>query len=264
MATQQPHSGLEVAPDTKPYLAPQSPAPTSHVQPYYGQSPESMGGPPGGYVGKEKTICGVRRPTFWLALLLAFVTIASGIGGGLGGSLAVRSIRRKCSSSNVNLDTGSGTDSSGSNSNPDAIYITRTRTITSTLSPDSTPTATSDITVPTSGFLALDCPSLDGNNIQAFGSTFKVVCGQDSAGPDIISIVAYSLLDCARACATYNANGVAASGKTCVAATFNSYLAYVSAHQGTCWLKTASTKGSELVDGLTGVDKNTYAQVVLQ
>jgi len=221
-----------------------------------------MGGPPGGYAGKEKTICGVRRPTFWLALLLAFVTIASGVGGGLGGSLAVRSIRRKCSSSNVNFDTG--TDSSGSDSNPDAVYITRTRTITSTLTPDSTPTATSDITVPTSGFLALDCPSLDGTNMQVFGSTFKVVCGQDSAGPDIIAIVAYSLLDCARACVTYNENGVAESGKTCVAATFNSYLAYVSAHKGTCWLKTASTKGSESVDGLPGVDKDSYAQVVLQ
>ncbi len=146
---------------------------------------------------------------------------------------------------------------SGAESNQDTVYITRTRTRTMTANPTSTSDST--ISVPTEGYLTLDCPSLDKTNIQAFGETFRVVCGQDSAGPDIIAVVSYSLLDCARACVAYNTN---LQAKACIGATFNSYLAYVDAHKGTCWLKNQT--GSPVVNGLTGVDPNTYAQVILQ
>lgn len=51
-------------------------------------------------------------------------------------------------------------------------------------------------------------------------------------------------------------------GEGCVAATFNSNLAYVDAHKGTCWLKSAG--GTAVVDGLEGISVNSYAQVILQ
>lgn len=38
-------------------------------------------------------ICGVRRPTFWLAVILAIVVIAAAVGGGVGGSIAVSNAR---------------------------------------------------------------------------------------------------------------------------------------------------------------------------
>jgi hypothetical protein len=39
------------------------------------------------------TICGVRRSTFWLAVILAIVVIAAAVGGGVGGSIAVQNAR---------------------------------------------------------------------------------------------------------------------------------------------------------------------------
>lgn len=158
--------------------------------------------------------------------------------------------RSSSSSSESNFD-------SNSDSNQETIYITSTRTRTMTAGPTSTSDST--ISVPTDGYLYLNCPSINKTNIQAFGQTFRVICGQDSAGPDIIAVVAYSILDCARACAAYNTN-LQANG--CIGATFNSYLRYVDAHKGTCWLKNQT--GSPVVNGLPGVDPNTYAQMILQ
>lgn len=120
MASPQPHSGLEVAPDTKsaysytnpnPTLSPQnSPIPpSSHPspitppsQPYPYPAP-AAGQPlhpypypyPYAFPPTSKIISGLRRPTFCLSLTLIFVIIASGMGGGLGGTLAVRDIKRK-------------------------------------------------------------------------------------------------------------------------------------------------------------------------
>jgi hypothetical protein len=164
-----------------------------------------------------------------------------------------RIINNQLSSSSIsksNSDSGSGSDQ-------ETIYITTTRT--RTMTPNPTGTSDSAITVPTDGYLYLDCPSIDQSSIQAFGQTYRVICGQDSAGPDIIAIVSYSILDCARACAAYNTN---LQSNGCIGATFNSYLRYVDAHKGTCWLKNQT--GSPVVNGLTGVDPNTYAQVILQ
>ena len=82
MASQNYHSGLEVAPEPKPYVSPRSTA----TQPYY--PPETGAG------HHEKTTCGVRRLTFWLMLALLFVILAAGIGGGVGGGSAVHNAKR--------------------------------------------------------------------------------------------------------------------------------------------------------------------------
>ncbi|PMD49628.1 uncharacterized protein K444DRAFT_670837 [Hyaloscypha bicolor E] len=109
----------------------------------------------------------------------------------------VNNQRSSSSSSKSNSEFGSG-------SSQETIYITTTRTRTMTPSP--TGTSDSATSVPTDGYLYLDCLSIDKTNIQAFGQTYRVICGQDSADPDIIAIVSYSLLDCAKACAPYNTN----------------------------------------------------------
>jgi len=163
------------------------------------------------------------------------------------------------SSSSSNSDSSSSNSNNNNNNNADTIYRTRTTTVTADLA-----TQTSNIVVPTAGYTKLDCPSLNSDTIRAFGSSFRVTCGSDSPGPNIVAIVAYSLLDCARACATYNENLAfnSGTGNKCVGATFNSYLAYVDAHKGTCWLKSSMSGG--VVNGLPGVDPDTYAQVTLQ
>lgn len=76
----------------------------SHYQPSHALSPS----PASGYYAHQppfpqsevtekkesKKICGLRRPKFYLALVLAFVVIAASVGGGLGGSWAVYQTRK--------------------------------------------------------------------------------------------------------------------------------------------------------------------------
>lgn len=86
------HSNLEVLPNAyekPPFVTTTNMA--GQPQQYY----PPTGSETGGFKNpeKEKTICGVRRPTFWLTLALVIVIIAAGVGGGVGGTLAVKKIR---------------------------------------------------------------------------------------------------------------------------------------------------------------------------
>ncbi|KUJ20709.1 uncharacterized protein LY89DRAFT_779431 [Mollisia scopiformis] len=118
---------------------------------------------------------------------------------------------------------------------------TTTTTTTTSDSSASTSTSASTITVPTSGFISLDCPALDattlGITLQST-SLFTVTCGQDFSGPnhdiDILALVVYSLEDCAMACASYNLNW---KSTICKAVRFNADLGQVGINYGTCWLK---------------------------
>lgn len=92
-------------------------------------------------------------------------------------------------------------------------------------------------------------------------SDFTVICGRDYPGPsiNILAIVAYSLKDCAKACASYNKN---ANSIKCKGAAFSTDLTNdVPVNYGTCWLKnnTASpvnskdmTRGSVLLNTWSG------------
>jgi hypothetical protein len=77
----------------------------------------------------------------------------------------------------------------------------------------------------------------------------------DGVSPDILAIIAYSLHDCAQACASYNRN----SGSLgCKGASFNSDLTNsVPVNFGTCWLKN-NTGGMTNAPGMNG-----YAGIVL-
>lgn len=112
-------------------------------------------------------------------------------------------------------------------------------------------TTTSPIALPTTnstGFLPLDCPSLTNTRaiIQLENQTwtFLITCGTDTPGSDldIIAIIAYSLHDCAQACASYNRN---TGQNTCKGATFNAELAAtVASNYGTCFLKNRTASPS--------------------
>jgi hypothetical protein len=42
---------------------------------------------------EDSMILGLRRPTFWLCLILIAVVVIAGVGGGVGGSLAVQNAK---------------------------------------------------------------------------------------------------------------------------------------------------------------------------
>ncbi|PVH83239.1 hypothetical protein DL98DRAFT_513502 [Cadophora sp. DSE1049] len=179
---------------------------------------------------KERTMCGVRPATFFLSLALVLVILAAAIGGGVGGTMAVNNAKSE-------------------NSNEAAIS---TITITTTASPatgtiasasasgSSTSTSASIISVPTAGTVALDCPNIDNTELRMTlveTSVFTVICGRDYPGAknDILAVTAYSLTDCARACASYNRNS---GSKECKGAAFKNDLSYnVPVNYGNCWLK---------------------------
>ena len=65
-------------------------------------------------------------------------------------------------------------------------------------------------------------------------SVFTVICGRDYPGAknDILAVTAYSLTDCARACASYNKNS---GSKECKGAAFKNDLTYnVPVNYGNC------------------------------
>lgn len=73
------HSGLEVAP---PQVVPE----TKYGQGYGYSDPQP-------HQPVDRTVCGVRPATFWLLLALLLVILAAGIGGGVGGTLAVNNAK---------------------------------------------------------------------------------------------------------------------------------------------------------------------------
>ena len=77
------HSELEVAPQ-------QSPLPAKYKP--YDAVPEYYEGPVD--PRDERTICGLRTTTFFLALALLLVILAAGIGGGVGGTMAVNNAKK--------------------------------------------------------------------------------------------------------------------------------------------------------------------------
>ena len=91
------HGGLEVAdlsvlhPAKRPinqedFSYPQ-PSISSRVGPEHLQQPPKVSQ---GKTQRKTTISGLRKPTFWLALALAVVIIVAAVGGGVGGSHAVK------------------------------------------------------------------------------------------------------------------------------------------------------------------------------
>lgn len=82
-----PHSELEVTP--QPVVLPKS-----YHEAAPGYSPGYYDAPMKPHEVKEQRICGLRKTTFFLALALLLVILAAGIGGGVGGTMAVNNAKK--------------------------------------------------------------------------------------------------------------------------------------------------------------------------
>ncbi|SLM35078.1 hypothetical protein LPUS_04116 [Lasallia pustulata] len=202
---------------------------------------------------RKTTIGGLRQPTFWLALALAMVIIVAVVGGGLGGSLTVKSASHSScpfpTTANQSADTGQSTPTSqAAPTNPSALT-----NATQALTNLSVPAPSTVVSV------ALDCPAIDGKSYTSgTGSNFKQRCNQDLNGgspalgnnglingtiSDIIGIVAYSFTDCIEACSTMNRFGY---GPQCHGVSFDLRMEQrYEEQQCNCWLKNATGEGTE-------------------
>jgi hypothetical protein len=135
-------------------------------------------------------------------------------------------------------------------------FITHTITTTAALqsattAASGTSTTTASLNLPTAGVLALNCPSLNNTETSiTLGSTsyaFSIGCGTDFGGAnvDILTIISYSISDCAQACASYNYNY---GQEVCKAVTWNSDLGVVEGHFGNCFLKNDTSGRNAVVD----------------
>ncbi|KAI1815818.1 hypothetical protein GGS20DRAFT_584112 [Poronia punctata] len=207
---------------------------------YYGAQGYPTSGYPGSGPGpgpvQERTILGLRRPTFFLSVALAIVIIAAAVGGGVGGSMAVENAKNVCTNSN-------GTISAENDGGSDTATVTATVTVTATaiIGPSgtstTTPTATEPIVVPT-GVVKSECPDIEDEWSITLGRDtwiFSPVCAKDYNGGDFGAVIAYSFHDCLQACAAHNHF----SGKdVCNAVSFQAnQTAAIEKDFGNCWLK---------------------------
>ncbi|KAI9815085.1 MAG: hypothetical protein M1827_002928 [Pycnora praestabilis] len=230
--------GLEVAePQKEHYIDPASaPLYGDHErEPHYAeQSPGFQ---------RSKTICGLTRTTFWLALALVLVIVIAAVGGGVGGSIAVHdaSKTRKTSATTVTVSSAPTSTSSSTN-------------LTNLVVPLPNDVAT----------VALDCPTSGTNSYTSGASiTFSWQCGTDyNAGSeneakngtivDLTSLIAYSIEDCMEACSQMNALDVI----TCAGVTFRSEMKhYYATARANCWLKDSTGPGSSGQGNIVAVAK---------
>lgn len=77
------HSDLEVAPQHTVLHKPYREAVPNYGQQFPNQAPR-----------KERTVWGIRMTTFFLTLALILVILATGIGGGVGGTMAANNAKK--------------------------------------------------------------------------------------------------------------------------------------------------------------------------
>jgi hypothetical protein len=195
-----PHSDLEVAPNTDApevqkfaYYAPEPykhDDTDTHKFPYATETEEQ---------NHARTICGLRRRTSWIALIVAIIVVAAAVGGGVGSTLVSKS-----SSSN---STTSKADAPQS----EASIPSTTPTPTSV---DTKPNITTTSIVGPSSTILRDCPSSNdtlydvthGDTRMSFRKecdiSFVNVNGIDNAFGKPVQ----SLNDCIDLCAAFNIN----------------------------------------------------------
>ncbi|KAK7918443.1 hypothetical protein PG985_010317 [Apiospora marii] len=170
------------------------------------------GGVNGNGVGSKKrnrTICGISRGIFIALAIMAVVFIAAAIGGGVGGSMAVKSVYED--GAKGASDKGPAPDASSSPTVTAAATISATGTTSSGAS-TATSTAEGFYMPPTEGVqLALDCPRLNGDKVAVryrddYEASFTLACGTDKIGRDfdLFGATVYTYTDCMRLCVSYN------------------------------------------------------------
>lgn len=256
MANAVPESGLEVVPESSPYFQK-----SASLSPY-GGAPNSAG------QGKEeRKFCGLRRTTFILFVLLVLVTVIAAIGGGVGGSLAVKNAYdrgRVDAAAQLDGDSSSSSPSPSSSSSPGSDSDSDSNSDPAEDGTSADPVTSGEGFLdlpPTIGRVPVDCPNLDATTHkvtpQSKTYTFKTTCGGDSdpgeGDLNILAFLSYRLSDCLRACASFNERGNAPN-TTCRGVHFHANLQYVDDKGGNCWLK----KSVGRVTRDTGSSKNAH------
>ncbi|KAK6837978.1 hypothetical protein PG987_006259 [Apiospora arundinis] len=185
---------------------------------------------------RKATIYGMSRTFFIALVVLAVVTIAAAIGGGVGGSMAVRSAYNEGAKGASN-DIRAGTASEPSSS------VAAAAAATSAASP----------TISGGSTLALNCPKLTGEKVTIkFGSdyeaSFTLACGLDKPGRgfDLFSATVYTYTDCMRLCVSYNR---ASRSKSCQGVSFGADLSdNVAKVYANCFLKNTTSDMSSATD----------------
>lgn len=156
---------------------------------------------------QQKTICGLRIRTFWIALAVGIVLVVGAIIGGVMGGL-------RASKSKPEPTTSSAPPSpSVSLAQSPAITTTSTKTKASGIS-----TSISIATLPTGGRLRTlyyDCPSSNNTVYESQGKSeysFVKRCGESFTGTpnDYVNQKANSLNECIDLCIAYNQKNEAA------------------------------------------------------
>jgi hypothetical protein len=162
------------------------------------------------------TICGLRRRTFWIAMIVAIIVVAAAVGGAVGGTLASKSSRN--GSHRIDPDTpelfSAAATPTSSTQTPASAPITTSNPTTTPTSAQSTADVTTTSVVGPSRTLLRDCPSANNTLYDVtHGDTtmsFRKACGisfvNDGRVNTVKGTVVTSLNDCIDLCAAYNIN----------------------------------------------------------
>ncbi|KAI8966813.1 hypothetical protein F5Y11DRAFT_343183 [Daldinia sp. FL1419] len=195
-------STIEATPSTAPELDTDSSAPevapATYHSPYYlyknyDVAPSQVAEPP-----RQAEIAGLRKPTFWLLVVLfSAVALALGLGTGLGLGLRGNDGAHDTVASANSEVVNSGTSSSAQAAPPPTTSSGgRSTSISSS-------TDTIAIATPTA-FETSQCPGRSGSVIAGKTQKYNVYCNSDLTGTDQASLVVNSLEECLTLCDSLN------------------------------------------------------------
>lgn len=198
-----PYSDLEVVPNTdapeaQKYVYLQYDAPEPFVQPD-SDTLKCTATTVEHERSEGKSICGLRKRTFWAALIAALILVAAAVGGGIGGALSSKS-----SDNNKNAEDADASQSE---------HSTPSNTPTPTSDSPKTNVTTTSIVGPSSTILR-DCPSSNDTlydvTIGMTKMSFRKECGTSfvnvNGNRNTVGRPVKSLNDCIDLCAQYNFN----------------------------------------------------------
>lgn len=194
------HSDLEVVPQAEradaqkyPYYSPEPipiypNAPTdTHKETWQGGVQEQ---------DRPRKICGLKKRTFWIVLIVAIVVVAAAVGGGVGGALASRSSNSSSNTAQAGSQSSSGSASSSSTPTPTSTTASVT---------------TTELVGPTSTILR-DCPSsndtiysvVTGTSTMQFRKACEISFLNANGIDNSVGGVTSTLDECINRCAAYN------------------------------------------------------------
>ncbi|KAF2188812.1 hypothetical protein K469DRAFT_684120 [Zopfia rhizophila CBS 207.26] len=151
---------------------------------------------------KTQRICGMRRVTFALGIVIAILLVTAGVLGGLFGAERAKTAKASKTTSPSSLNPFS--------------------TVTPTLA---TPTSTSVATTLGPGNVTVECPSSNGTTFSSRGQSFLRLCRYaytfDDGAIDVSEVTAQSMGECIDQCTGFNekrneTNGDGGETKKCI------------------------------------------------